>query len=526
MSSMNFAERAAKVIKSRTPAQSEVEFNPSVGFLDPKHELTREEIAKVAALGDRTAISYGRLRSKVLGERGKTVDTADGEVSATAQFFLAYALAARSSDEIAHTSVLEHVNAGPSQDFGDSPIAVEGMSVLAALRDACAERHWAFEALSSRGAIFPDGYWRVPAELSGGSLGQKLEGTDSDVFQIYGYLTKRALEYYLQNEPQREKEPNWRYDWRVLSMALDDARQVTNLSFLGHFAGHPNSALALRDSIIKHASSFLPETVEFGSALRGLMLLSLPTMTKYTEASDFLKGQGAKREKLMESFGVDLPPVVVAEVGERKSRLLDVRTSPEPDKSFLAGFLAQDSGKSFEEMLARVEEGNPYYSVGYMVDEIIDGMTVHDKLPSGLERVRIRGDYEMSIGAVFEAIRHRGLNHLYGRFSPYKGHSVPDVYKQLGLVKEYEEALGLNRQAYEAVSDLGGNLGKVFAPYFSSRADIVDYSVEGSATDFFHMLKLRASKGAHPDISGPMYQTVGALQRTGEHLFDHIPVKR
>lgn len=115
-------ERAKIVMKERTPFPDEVICTPTIEFLDPTGALTREERGKVIAMGDRTAKSYRNLAKVVLQERDKPPVEVEGEMmDATSAFYLQYALGARSSDEIAHTSILEQVNVGPEVYGGDPP---------------------------------------------------------------------------------------------------------------------------------------------------------------------------------------------------------------------------------------------------------------------------------------------------------------------------------------------------------------------------------------------------------------------
>jgi hypothetical protein len=227
------AEQAASIIRERTPKKEEVIYEPTVEFLDVEGRLTREEKGKVIAMGDRTAISYKKLTEIVLGQDAEEIEN----------FYLQYALAARSSDEIAHTSILEQVNPGISEMGGDSPIILEGVTILSALRDVCSLRHFGFEAFSSRGGVFPEGYWRIPSELVATNIGDELETINQTVYGIYLELTEKAIEYYLQRTEKKDDEKWWQYKWRVLNLALDDSRQVTNGTFLNHLSMHPNSAL-------------------------------------------------------------------------------------------------------------------------------------------------------------------------------------------------------------------------------------------------------------------------------------------
>lgn len=510
---LSLREKVEFILKERTPPPDQVIYQPTVEFLDGEGKLTREERGRVVAMGDRTAIAYRFLAERVLADREKAgVEIEGEEVDATSAFYLLYALAARSSREIAHTSILEQVNVGPGEFGGDPPIVIEGISVLSALRDICSLRHFAFEAFSSRGAIFPSGYWRIPTELQKAGIGNELEAINRQVYGIYLNLTRRGVEHYLRKLPKQDGEKDWQYRWRVLSHALDDARQVTNGSFLNHLAMHPNSALALREGLAESSASELPETREIAAQIRKLAAPGLPTLMRHTAASDYAKGLPEKRRSIARTLGR-------VEAERRRgvmghSRLLKVEVTPDAERIFLAAFLAGQGKGGLEASLQRLRQASQG-EVENFVDTAFQGMELHDKPPEELETVQVTAQFEMSAGAMYEAIRHRLATRLVGRLTPDYGFTMPAIYEELGLAEQYLEAIRLNEKGYDLISGLGKNYKEIFAPYFVARAHLVPVTMRVSGPDIFHLIKLRASEGAHPDIKAPMLELEDALRKSG-----------
>lgn len=131
----------------------------------------------------------------------------------------------------------------------------------------------------------------------------------------------------------------------------------------------------------------------------------------------------------------------------------------------------------------------------------------------------------MSLGALYEAIRHRFVTHLVGRLTPNRGFTTPSIYRELGIEKEYEKAIRLNERAYSLVRSLGGEYD-IFSDYFVARAHLIPYTMRINAYDIFHFIKLRASKGAHPDISRPSNELTVLLQETQDSIFKHLTLRR
>lgn len=499
------------IFKDRMPSPEQVIYEPTVEFLDPENELIREEKGRVIAMGDRTAIAYKILTEKVLAERNK---------EKTSEFYLQYALAARDSKEIAHTSILEQVNAGSEERGGDPPIIFEGVSVLAALRDICSLRHFAFEAFSSRGGIFPENYWRIPQELKDAGIGEKLEEKIRYIYEVYIHLTKKGMEHYLEVLKQNEGEKDWQFRWRVLSHALDDSRQVTNGVFLNHFAMHPNSALSVREALVELSSSELPETVELAGKLRELATRDLPTLMRYTEASPYTSELPRKRRKIAERLNLVLAATGTGKVD--RSRLLNsVWVTPDAERKFLAAFLTKEGDvglKTAYERLQKLQDKE----VETLIDEVFSGIGLHDKPPKELEMVQIEANFLLSVGAIYEAVRHRLATHIVGRFTPYYGYTIPEAYQKFGLEDIYKTAIDQNERAYRLIKDLGSPYEEVFGPYFVSRAHLVPVTIRISGLDVFHFLKIRAHRAAHPDIRHPASELEKALMTTKAPIFRHL----
>lgn len=525
-------EQTRRILKERTPLREEVIFEPTVEFLDPDNQLTREERGRVIAMGDRTAIAYKELVNRVVEERGKTTILGGEVMESTTAFYLQYALAARSQNEISHTSILEQMNAGPEEFGGDPPIIIEGVSILAGLRDVCALRHFGFEAFSSRGGIFPEGYWRIPKELVEAGVGDELEDINREVYKIYLELTERGIKNSLQTLQRREGERDWQFRWRVLNIALDDARQVTNQSFLNHFSMHPNSALALREALVKLSSSELPETVEIADRIRKLATKGLSTLMRFTEASPYQQSLPQKRREALQRLRVresneDLGNVQKTTLLKNVAGSWEIRIDPDENAEieFLAAFLANGNRSTKRDIRSILALKTPE-EVDELIGFVFDNMGFHDKPPQELEVVQIHGDFLFSIGAIYELIRHRPQTNLLGRFSTHYSYTMPDVYNELGLAQVYADAMNLNDRGYKLIAGLGSRWENVFGPYFVSRAHLQPVSVRMSALDAFHTLKLRADQGAHPDIRGPMFELEQALREACPAIFRHLVKKQ
>lgn len=520
-SQLSNREKAAAIIQERTPSVDQVIYSPTVQFLDSQGVMTREERARTIALGDRTAISYDNLSQKVIADRGVQVADQSGEATdVTASFFQQYTLAARTTREIAHTSILEQVNPGPEEFGGDPPIVLEGISMLSALRDICGERHAGFEAFSSRGGVLPPNYWHIPEQLVSAGLESTLQAGNEEVYGAYLEIAEKSIEYFLGTTQQREGEKLWQYRWRVLSYSLDVARQVLNGTFLNHFAMHANSALALRESVVRLASSELPETQMLADNLRELANAGLPTLMRHTDSSPYHRGLRRVKSDLTD-WHIKPDPGYLA--SHTKSQFESATLLGDAATTFLAAFIANNGDVSYSWALSQARQ-MPQNKVEEAMNYIFSGMAFHDKPPAEIEMVQMTSQYWLTVGAFYELLRHRPATFIRGKFTPIHGHVVPDVIQQIGMEETYKRALDRNFRSYSIVMNLGRNY-EVLAPYYVSRADIIPVAVRMSGLDAFHILKIRANEAAHPDISGPMYELEIYLKNTAGAIFNHLVKK-
>lgn len=511
------------ILRERMPKPEQLVFEPTIEFLDPSRNLSREELGKVIAMGDRTAISYKKLMTQVIEDRNKPDVEIEGEtVSATSAFYLQYALAARSGSEIAHSSILEQVNPGPSEFGGDSPIIFEGVSILAALRDVCALDHFGFEAFSSRGALFPENYRRIPKELRETPIGEELKVLNDVVYDNYLEFTREALAYYLKNSAPRDGEKMWQWRWRVLNLALDDSRQLTNGTFLNHFAMHPNSSLSLREAVVELSSSEVPEVVEIANKLRKLGEAGLPTLMRYTEPSAFTQSLASKRASLINSLHINNSDKLKTQPGF--PALFAARVTHNADKLFLASFLSRARNVSFPYSLHETDTLSDG-EVNEALAKIFEGITLHDKAPEELKIIQVEAHLKTDVGAIFDLLRHRPVLHLISDFTINNGYTIPDSFRKLGLEEKYQNAIRVNERMYERVSKLGERYERVFAPYFVARAHLQDLSMIIDGREAFHLLKIRADEHAHPNVRVPMEQLLKYC-RASAQVFNFMPTKR
>lgn len=514
----DYEQWAIEILEKRMPDPEQVAFTPEIDFLDPESRLTREQLTKVAAMGDRTATRYSNLTQRVLNEPPER----------TEQFHQEFTLKAGGRPgHIAHTSIEEGGGIGPSERSGDRPFAVEGISSLVGLLYIGSLRHFSLEFLSSRGAPMLPGYYTIRKELVGAGLEEPLRERLDEIFSIYHELVFTGLQWFLENEPilLGEEEQVWRYEWRALSMALDQARGVLPMAVNTHGIMHANNLLALEEGLTALLSSELPETREVAQRILDVSAPNAPVLLKYVGESGYTESLPEKRKKIRKRLNIERDeahPGQEVETTVLPFRLEAMNRGDVGD-IFLAAFAAQgarDSLGVIREKVARMPDAEKRR----MAEMIFSGLNTIEKPPPELEVIQIQVQMSMTIGGYLELLRHRLITDIAGEFTIEHGFYVPEFWKREfpEMADKFRKAIRLSEEAYQMVHDLGPD----FYPlddYFVTRAHFVPTTVRMSGLDVFHIMKLRASEGAHPfDIRDPMRAVMEEIKHRWPIPFDYV----
>lgn len=349
-----------------------------------------------------------------------------------------------------HSSVAEHAVLS---------LAVENVSILGA-KMLEENRLSSFTEKSTRYQVMdPENYY-TPEIFSGGHLGRVYRKAISRLYSAYGELlpaAERHCEDKYGNAQCREQGLNPAGKSCDTVRGLLPAAAKTNL-------GWTVNARELRHALVKMASSPLSEMNELGRALLEVAREKVPTLLKYTDASEYLTGW---EERMAQAWADELT-LAYYEAEDREWQELFVgaveapvsRTSlgaeleppaPAPgvrlveydrrgERSVAAALLFREEGRSYDEIRADLA-GISMEEIGVLLIRALQGIGSHEAPVREFESTAYTFEITCDFGAYRDIQRHRMTTQTQQLLTCDLGYAVPTDAREAGVADRMAEAL-------------------------------------------------------------------------------------
>jgi thymidylate synthase ThyX len=344
-----------------------------------------------------------------------------------------------------HSSVAEHAVLS---------IAVENVSILGA-KAIEENRLSSFTEKSTRYQVMSADNYYTPPCFSKGHLGGVYRDAVAGLYRAYAELMPEAEKHC------EEKYGTAECRERGLSPAgkscdtvrgLLPAAAKTNL-------GWTVNARELRHALVKMASNPLGEMQELADALIEVGREKVPTLLKYTDASDYLKGweerMAAGGEVAFDEADFDdalfvgavEAPVsrqsLGASVAAYNSAAAGVRLveyDPRGERSILAALLFREEGRPYADIrrdLHRMDEDE----IGVLLSRALRGIGGHEAPVREFESTAYTFEITCDFGAYRDIQRHRMTTQTQQLLTCELGYSIPSDAKEAGVDEKMAEAL-------------------------------------------------------------------------------------
>lgn len=442
--------------------------------------LPEEVIAVLFAYYSRSKDDLRTNLAKLLAD--EELDVA-GPSSASAAFRLASDKARAFHEKwvvgYGHGSVAEHAVVH---------LALEGVSIVAtkAIEDL---RLGSYTEKSTRYVPFDEGSF---CELP--DLPEKLRTTYQEacrgLFRAYLALTPRVEAEVRRRSPRAEGQTERGYEAAVRAKTLDLLRGLlpagtkTNL-------GLTANARAMESLLSKMLSSPLEEVRGLATAMHREAATVAPTLVKYVAESPYRKGLRERGQALPQQLGAARAEVNGG--GEpRRVKLLH------HDKDALARVvmaLAYDGCDAAVDASALLDAAT--HSTGEkrlaILRGALEGRGRFEPAPRAFEATTLAAELTMDFGAYRDLQRHRMLSPFTQRLGCDLGAEVPAELEEMGVAKEFKEALALGEKAHRAMA--GSH------PWHAQYAVPLAYRVrtvwQMNLREVFHVVELRSAKQGH-----------------------------
>jgi thymidylate synthase ThyX len=349
-----------------------------------------------------------------------------------------------------HSSVAEHAVLS---------LAVENISILAA-KMIEENRLSSFTEKSTRYQVMaPDNYY-TPSAFSGGHLGRAYRKAIARLYEVYTELlpsAERHCEDKYGNAKCREQGLNAAGKSCDTVRGLLPAAAKTNL-------GWTVNARELRHALVKMASSPLDEMKEVAASLLEVAKAKVPTLLKYTDASEYLRGW---EERMAEAWADELTHAYYeSDEGENAALFVGAVEAPvsrtslgaaldgptaEPDvrlveydrkgeRAIAAALLFREEGRPYEEIRTDLA-GMNMEDIGVLLIRALQGIGGHEAPVREFESTAYTFEITCDFGAYRDIQRHRMTTQTQQLLTCDLGYAVPADAMEAGVADKMSEAL-------------------------------------------------------------------------------------
>lgn len=420
--------------------------------LDPK-ELTEEQLAVVFAMTSRNPKPFDQIAELVTEEKA-------------ADFHERWVL------NYGHASVAEHAVVH---------MAVENISRLACdmLED---NRLASYTEKSSRYQLIQQGDYHIPKELASHNLKSHFVESCDFLFQSYKTLLDKSLKYLENENPKQEGERQSSYSLRLRRIATDVSRFILPAATLTN-VGITMNARSWEHAIRKLLSSSLVEENEIGEIIKTQAQAITPTLIKYADRNEYLvltknSARSLSQEPRFDSSG-DCQAILIHYDQSAESKLV-------------ASILYEQSDRPYEDLFEAASTMS-YEEKESVINQALDHLGPHDIPLRQLETIDYTFDLTMDYGAYREFKRHRMQTYISQAPTVNLGYVVPNLVKDSGLEKDFEQAMEVSAKSYQAISEHFSHVGG----YLVTHAHLRRVLAKMNLRECYHLFKLRTSPQAH-----------------------------
>jgi thymidylate synthase ThyX len=354
---------------------------------------------------------------------------------------------------------------GSIADLGHLAISFEGISEIAAV-EIEDEPLWDGQARSSRYQDFSRSGFVTPPEM-GAAAAEAYREAGARLLAAYREVHARSLDHLKTRLPRPDAMKPDAYERNLAARAFDVAR---DLLFLGipTGVGQVTSIRTLERQIRRWKSSPYAEIRQLGADTAAACAAPpecnwtegtpaeplAPTLARYVDPDPYVP---QARAGLAAWAAANLPPAP-----EREPERVELTKPAEPLADIAATLLYGVSDWPYRDLYELVAAWSRPRQAE-VLDVAVRSRTRRDDLLREFRNAPYAFDMLLNIGAYRDLHRHRRCHQTRQEFTWAHGHETPDLIREAGLTRIYEDALAGARQAAQALPPLAGHYLLPFA---------------------------------------------------------------
>ena len=342
----------------------------------------------------------------------------------------------------------------------------------------------------------PGGRWRasMPPELEGTPLAERFTACLDELFTTYGRLYEPMDAHWRARIARGEGDSDFIYRQSIMAKTCDTLRVLlpaATRSNLGIYA----TGQSYEQLLMRLAVHPLAEMREYGALMLTELRTVIPEFLKRVDVGArgvawgaYWKDVRERTEQLSAELLDDAQP-------EPRGEVTLTEYDPEGETKVTAAVLYAASRLPDDQLLAVVRAMTPERRAEVLAASVGARSNRRHKPGRAWERTRYRFDVLCDFGAFRDLQRHRPLTIEWQRLGGALGYDVPPEIADAGFATEWQRAMEISRETWEAIDAAG--LPEV-AQYAVSMAYKIRFVMHMTAREAMHLVELRSQPTGHP----------------------------
>lgn len=354
-------------------------------------------------------------------------------------------------------------------------------------------------------------YYRDQAVLDS-KLGARYIGEMDRMFDTYGELLPKLVEFIGQKFPKTAEDTDFVYRQAIRAKALDAVRGLlpaAALSNLGIYA----SGQAYEMLLLRMRAHHLPEVREYAELMVTELRKVIPSFLRRLDVvdrgvawSNYLQTTADQTRALTASWWPE-------ETADPQESVRLVGFDPEGETRVLEAIVFASTNLSTQAAQRRVADLDAAQRAALLRSYVGERSNRRHRPSRAFESTDYRFEMVTDYGAFRDLQRHRLLTIEWQPLNADLGYDVPEVIREAGLSEPFETSL-------QRSADLYHDMREVYpeqAQYAVALAFRIRYVMQMNAREAMHLIELRSGPQGHPSYRRVAHEMVRLIRDVAQH---------
>jgi thymidylate synthase ThyX len=335
-------------------------------------------------------------------------------------------------------------------------------------------------------------YYR-PADVVDSPHGARYVADNDRLFDIYGSLLPKMTEWARDRYPKDAADSDFVYKQTIKAKACDAVRGILPASTISN-VGIYGTGQAFEQLLIRMRAHPLPESRVYAQLMLEELRKVIPSFLTRVDRPDRGVAWSEYFEDSREATSAAVQQIFNG-IGEEPAPLVTLTDwDPEGEDKVVAAICYSQTNLPERQILDHVRKMSHDEKVAILTAYVGERRNRRHKPGRAFERTDYRFDVLADYGAFRDLQRHRMLTIEWQQLTPQHGYDLPDAVVEAGAQREFEEAMQVSADCYQALSEWFPHQ----ASYAVSLAYRLRFVMQMNAREAIHLIELRSTPQGHP----------------------------